>query len=213
MSLPAKLFGPAAWSGLTPPQRRVVDGLMAEVTRHRKGRDSDRPDRAAVLAGDVVPGARSKSRVTCPFLRPEGRYITFGGNGRRPGKGYRVVGAAGTGWLAKCGYAPPSGAEGWPRVARAFLVDLGRVAALLGLVVAGLDPKDGSWFDLAEMTAMAGTGTGWRRLDLLHLRVYGRRTTSTGSGATSRRPAGSRRSPARFARGMPDAAPSTSPPG
>ena len=103
-----------------------------------------------------MPGPGSKTRVTCPFLRPDGRYVAFGGNGLRPGKGYRIVGAVGTGWLAKCGYTLPREAEGLPRVARAFLNDLARVAGLLNLVVAGLDPKDPAWFDLGSMRAMIG---------------------------------------------------------
>ncbi len=172
VSLPAKVFGSAAWSGLGPSHRRVIDGLVAEVSRGRKGGSPDRTDRAAVLVGDVVPGARPRLTATCPYLRPGGRYVTFGGNGRRAGMGYRVVGADGRGWLEKCGYAPPAGADGLPRVARAFLADLAHVAGLLGLTVVGFDPRGGYWFDLGGMRALAGTGAGWRRLDSVHLRVY-----------------------------------------
>jgi hypothetical protein len=173
VSLLTKLFGPSSWSGLGVTQRRIIDGLIAEVTRTRRGRHSDRQDHAEVLVGDLVPGARPRSRVACPLLQRGGRFVAFGGNGRRPGMGYRIVGVNGKGWLFKLGHHDPTDAQGRARAVRSFLSDLGEVAALIGLVVAGFDPKDGDWFDLKQMVAMARTGEGRRRLEALHVRVYG----------------------------------------
>lgn len=170
VNLPAKIFGSARWATLSAGAQRIIQALTCEVTRHK---GSKRSDKARINLGNVIPGAAPRSKVVCPLLGERGRYVAFGGNGKRPGQGYGIVGRDGTGWIWKCGYAVPDDPGNLTWEIRSFLIDLGEVANILGLITAALDPRSGRWFDLEELTAMARGRHGWEDLDKLSLRVYG----------------------------------------
>jgi hypothetical protein len=178
--LPTKVFGPSAWSGLTGGQRGILTALVREVTRVRKKGQTDRRDRADVLAGNRVPDARGRRQVVCPLLRPDGRYVAFNGNGLRRGLGYLVVGRKRQGWLARCGYVGGTeinttwaGKHGVGRTTRQFLGELDELAGLLGLTVVGLAPTTGAWLTLAQARELAALPNGLKALSQIHLRVYG----------------------------------------
>jgi hypothetical protein len=177
--LPTKVFGPSGWSGLTRGHRGIVQALLREVTRVKTKGETKRRDRADVLTGNRVPDARGRSEITCPLLRADRRYVAFNGNGHRRGLGYRVVGSKVGGWLARCGYvkeirpdAKWPGRDGVGRITREFLRELGEVAWLLGLTVAGL-ARTGAWLSLAQVQEVAGLSGRLKTLNQIHLRVYG----------------------------------------
>jgi hypothetical protein len=168
--LPTQLLGAAA--GLRPGQRRLLQALVRELVRHAK---SGRPDRAALVKGGRVPGARAGTALDCPLLSTQRRYVAFNGNGRpsRRGRGYRLFGARGTGWVHKAGYEVPGDDAGRRRSLLAFLEDVKGLEEPFGLVVAALDPQTGQWFGLDGLLSAAGVAGGWRVLDRYHVRFYG----------------------------------------
>ena len=170
INLPVAILGPARWSGMTLPQCRIVHAIVREITRVRR---SARADNARVCVGNRVPGSKPKQELTCPFLRPNARYVSFSGNGARPGTGYRLIGAKGTGWLHKCGYWAPARERDQTVVVRDFLTDLRRVAEILGLTVVALHPRTGHWLGVRELIEFAQRRCGIKYLDPFHLRIYG----------------------------------------
>ncbi len=171
VSMLTKLFGQAAWSELTVGQQAIVHGLVKEVTRQRKGRHR-RDDGADVFQGNRVPGARADKFGACPLLDSAARYVSFNGNGKRRGMGYRIVGAQRTGWLAKCGYNVSAEAGQLRHEAMTFLADLEIVAGIMGLTVVGFH-KEGRWLTLAQIVEMAKSSGGLAKLEDVSLRVYG----------------------------------------
>ncbi len=170
INLPAKVFGPASWTGLSTELRRVMHGVFVELTRSQ---EKSRRNDPQVYHRGRVPSPKPKSaEIFCPLLLPEERYVCFGGNGRRHGLGYRVVGGKGSGWLFKCGYEIPAGDQELSRVVRAFMRRLSELVEILGIVVAAVDPKSCEWFDLDLLRAMSRQRLGGEKLDRLHLRIY-----------------------------------------
>ncbi len=115
---------------------------------------------------------QARTWVICPGLQPGGRYADFNGNGKRRGRGYRLFGARGTGWLHKAGYPVPDDDRGRGESLRAFLTDLSGLAGRFGLIGCSIDPVNGEWLDLDAMVAVARLPGGWKPLDRVHLRVY-----------------------------------------
>jgi hypothetical protein len=178
--LPTKVFGASDWSELTRGQRGIIQGLVREVTRVRKRGETQRRDRADVLAGNRVPDVRGQREVGCPLLRADGRYVAFNGNGLRRGLGYLIVGHKKHGWLARCGHIGTAdadgrraGRKGMGHMVRQFLAELAEVAQLLGLTVVGLTRTTGAWLTLAQVREIADQSGGWQGLSQVHLRVYG----------------------------------------
>jgi hypothetical protein len=171
--LPSELLGAAA--GLRPGPRRLLQALVRELARLPGKKKAGRPDRAALIRGDRVPGVKARTWVRCPLLRPGVAYADFNGNGKRKGRAYRFFGAKGTGWLHKAGYDVPAPDDdrGREESLRAFLEDLRDLAGPFGLTVAGLDPRTGQWLDLEALLTAAGVPGCWRELDRLHVRAYG----------------------------------------
>lgn len=178
--LPAKLWLSQVQIGAG--SRRIQQALLAEVTR-RKGPRDGRPDRAHVFIGNRVPDGRGITKIVCPALRPDGRYVAFGGNGFRAGLGYRLVGRSGHGWLGRCGYLFGRSEIAAIRMSSQLLDDLGRLVQPLELIVVALEPKTGLWLSLAQLQELAGQLHGlrrpnkaarevWQRLGRLHLRIY-----------------------------------------
>jgi len=176
--LPTAIFGAASWSGLQPSERAVVQALVQEVTRYKEKRTRpERPDRAYIQVGNRVPGlASTDSCLVCPYLEEDGRYVVFGGNGRRRGMGYLVFGRKGNGWLAKCQFASQKGST-QQRSAKKFLGALRRVGDMAGLVAVGLcrrtKVEPPIWLRLDELWQLAKSSKGWETLQNVHLRVYG----------------------------------------
>ena len=177
--LPAKVFGPSDWSGLTQGQRGIIQGLVREVTRVKARTKSSRRDKADMLIGNQVPDVHGR-QVVCPLLRADGRYLSFNGNGARRGQGYLIIGNDSSGWLAKCGYdtgATGEAAGGKPyrigNAARTFLADLAELVRLLGLTVVGIARRNEQWLTLKRLQEIADLPAALDLLREIHLRIYG----------------------------------------
>jgi hypothetical protein len=173
--LPTRVFG-----RLSPGETGIFQALVREVIRGRHRTKSNRPDKAELLIGNQVPDVRGRTQVACPLLQPNGRYVSFNGNGRRRGLGYLIVGKGASGWLARCGHVPGvedkpkwGGKDGIGKAVRAFLADLAEVRRLLGLTVVGLARLTGEWLDLKRLTGIAELPNPLNSLRDVHLRVYG----------------------------------------
>ena len=164
----SKIFGPAAWAELPKPRRNILDALLREVTRVP---GSKRSDKARVLDCNRVVNAKADGVIECPYLQPDQSYVTFGGNGKRAGCGYRIIGQEGRGWLYKCGWEIPADDKGRAHVVRSLLRDLQSLADTFGFSVVGLG-KGGKWLDPRMLLAMAGSKTGMQRLLIVNLRIY-----------------------------------------
>lgn len=165
-----KICGPLRKGPYSRSQRRLLNGLLREVTRAKNSR---RSDKARIQNGDRVVGVQSGTELVCPLLSKARSWISFGGNGKRPGMGYRIVGQNDRGWLFKCGYATPASDAALSAEVRRFLHDLHAVCRTLDLVAVGLTPPNGRWLSLPTMTTLARGNEGWRNLDAVHVRVYG----------------------------------------
>jgi hypothetical protein len=172
---PVLVFGYSPRSGLTHEQCQLLTALTHETTR---ARCSERLDRAAVVHGArASDGKAGGQTVGCPFLEGGKRYVGFNGNGKHKrrhlrGRGYRLLGKSGRGWLAKAAYEVPTEAKALLKTLRNFLLDLRALAEPFGLVVAGYDSMTKTWEPLAEMVAMTRTAGGLAWLRRCQLRVY-----------------------------------------
>lgn len=159
--LPLLVFGPARWSGLSKDELSAWHAVFNEITKSRR---SQRIDRAMVVDGTV-----------CPLL-PLGPHVVFGGNGEKTlaGHGYRIVGAAGRGWLFKAGFtvdADPDSPANRPAV-RKFLTALEHIAPKFHLTVAGEFRE--RWFDITMLCNLASSksSSAWSCLRQVMLRVF-----------------------------------------
>jgi hypothetical protein len=179
--MPTRLLGYAA--GLTAGQRRIIDALVRETTRARPWRKTRRkikgkhmPARTRKFrSGEVrvvrqgrVPGRTMRDWVICPLLDPGRSYVVFGGNGTRPGMGYRV-----RTWAERAGYLDPTAEGSQHAGVLAFLDDLHALAQDFRLVVAGFRPEAGHWLSGNLLVETARLPGGARELEQVHLRVYG----------------------------------------
>jgi hypothetical protein len=123
--LPDQLFGPARRVGLTPRRLQTLQGVLRELTRPPKNVRSVRPDGADVVLAAMAPDALGLHAIRCDLLEPSREYVALNGDGRvRNGKGYRIIGARGKGWLARCGYPLGEGEDQTWASVRRFLADL-----------------------------------------------------------------------------------------
>ncbi len=159
--LPAKIGEPAACKRLSARQHRLLQALLREQTRRKRGRRTT-PAKPEIIKGNEVPDSQGRSTLVCPLLNPTGRYVTFGGNKKRRGCGYLLCSPGG--WLRKAGYELDD--------VRRFFADLGGLAGMLKLTVVGLLPTTGAWHNLDQLTAMAGSSTHRNSLQRIHVRVY-----------------------------------------
>ena len=132
-----------------------------------------------MLVANEVPDVHGR-QVACPYLRPDGRYVCFSGNGVRRGQGYLIIGKDSTGWLAKCGYLTGTvdqqkwaGKNGIGSAVRAFLGDLADLAELLGLIVVGIARRDEQWLSLKRLREIVDLPDTLAIMSEIHLRVYG----------------------------------------
>lgn len=169
VSGPLKLLGTAHRSPLSRPQQRLLSAMIRETTRAPR---SSRPGRAAVFHGDNVVGAKIGDFARCPALVADDDYIAFGGNGRRRGMGYRIVGQHDRGWLFKCGYQLPNSDGALSAEVRRFVRDLADVSDRLQLTPVGFEPKSATWVEFDTIKRLAEGNNGWHHVDDLHLRIY-----------------------------------------
>jgi len=164
VNLPMKVLAPSRWAGFDDRERQIISGLSSERTRH-KSHGKVRKQR--------VPGSSVKEIVKCPFLDPDAEYIVFGGNGKRPGFGYRIVGAKKTGWLVKCGYKIEHTTDNQlASHSREFLRSLDQLSQDLGIIHCGFHPKTKGWLGCEGLLRILGSRRGYDQLEQWHLRVY-----------------------------------------
>ncbi|MCA9124737.1 MAG: helix-turn-helix transcriptional regulator [Planctomycetaceae bacterium] len=169
-SLPSKILGGAKWAEISKNERRILDALTLELTRDPK---SQRNDKAHVYEGNKVVGRKPGVLVECPLLVPSDRYVVFGGNGKRSGCGYQVVGRKGTGWLYKCGdYIVSKDAAQLRREIRAFMNDLCELSSKFGLIPAAIDKNSNRWIGIEDLKRLAHNQSGVARLKAFQLRVF-----------------------------------------
>lgn len=158
--LPAKLGSPECCRILTAHQHRLLQALIQEGTRRRKT-DSRETTIPVLVQNATVPDFDGHQSL-CPLLRPEIRYVVFGGNGYRPGRGYLLSSAGG--WSTKAGYPRDR-----PDL---FLRDLGILADHLGLIIVGATRRSERWFDRLQLVRLACSQQGRRVFDDIHVRIY-----------------------------------------
>ena len=158
--LPAKLGSPAMCRTLTDNQHRLLQAIIQETTRNRKGNHNETTT-AAIAENANVPDFWGRPS-TCPLLEADSRYIVFGGNGMRPGRGYLISSKGG--WCKKANYDC-----GDPRP---FLSDLIELASQLNLVVVGATSRPDRWFNARQIFNFASSQPGRRILECVHLRIY-----------------------------------------
>ena len=94
-------MGPSRRGGMGHRELSILQGITGELTRHGGKPQGGRPDGAHVVTGGVVPAALGPAGVGCPALDAQREFVAFNGNGSANywGKGYRIVGDGGRGWL------------------------------------------------------------------------------------------------------------------
>lgn len=173
---PALLFGQSPKIKWGPETTRVLLGLMRELTRTQNEDDLEEAG-GLVIKGNMVAGA-GQEPVCCPYLSARGRYVTFGGNGKktRRGRGYMIVGRSNRGWIFRLtGHAmfQKNHLSYWPFMRR-VLRHLRRLAYDLGLIVVGYNPKKPKipWRSLDEMIKITNEPSRRAWLNHCTMRVY-----------------------------------------
>lgn len=160
--LPAKLGEPAICDRLIPKQHRLLQALIRETTwaKRKRAKDMAQPE---VISDNSVPSFSGSRRIKGPLPDATSGYVGFNGNGhlKRKGRGYLL--ASEKGWLYKAGYPLTE--------IKAFLDDLGGLAAWLGIVVVGIG-RDCKFIGIEQMQGLALTPTGLGTLERLHVRAY-----------------------------------------
>lgn len=173
---PALLFGQSPKIKWGPDGTRVLLGLARELTRTQNEDDLEQAG-GLVIKGNMVDGA-GQEPVCCPYLSPKGRYVTFGGNGKksRLGRGYMIVGRSNRGWVYRLtGHAmfEKTHTHYWPFM-RKVLCHLRRLAYDLGLIVVGYNPKKpkNQWRNLDEMIKITNEPSRQAWLNQCTMRIY-----------------------------------------
>jgi hypothetical protein len=156
-------------------QRQLLLAITHEVTRASRSSRADKGQ--TIIGGQKRVGSGDTSVGVYPTL-PQGKnHVVFNGNASHQrrhlrGRGYRLIGRSGKGWLWRAGYAVPADKKGrWTAVSR-FLGDLASLSESFGLIAAGWHPDKRQWQSLAEMRAMVGHQDGRRWLDRCLVRIY-----------------------------------------
>jgi hypothetical protein len=159
--LPAKLGEPGAGETFTVSQHRLLQAIVRETTRKKRGRRNTPPG-PELIAGNLVADTRGRGTIECPLLSGNQSWVGFNGNKKRKGCGYKLTTPGG--WLSKAAY--PS-----TEVLR-FLDDLRTLSTPFGFHVVGLLPGLRTWYSLDQLQTMAISTSGHRRLESIHLRIY-----------------------------------------
>lgn len=175
---PVLVFGTAKPVGLTPRQAKLLAIITRELTRLTKrysGKGnvegkavfykppSDRADRGEVIEQALVANsAYTHSKLVCPMLDKDQRYVAFAGNYRQHhGRGYRP-----RRWLELAGYE-----SSWP-AAEDMLADMDVLAEKFDLIVVGRHHASARWYTLQEMQELLESGAGKVQLRDVMVRIY-----------------------------------------
>lgn len=172
---PALLFGNSPRIGWNLGQIRMLMGLVRELTRARAAEPRGDAGELIIEGNRVAPAATRGSTLVCPLLSPNERYVVFGGNGSRRGRGYQIAGRSWRGWLFRAGFpdAVPAGSRLRTDAFRHFLNQLHGLAQDLDLIVAGVNLKRRPrWRDLASMRRAVRKSGGREWLDGCCVRLY-----------------------------------------
>ncbi|NQV22871.1 MAG: hypothetical protein HQ518_00765 [Rhodopirellula sp.] len=168
---PALVLGSSRKVGWSWHQQRLVVGMVLELTRTKRKAGED-------IAGEIIKGSgvaasnNTSHKTFCPLLDPEQEYVSFAGNGKRKGRGYRLVGKTGKGWIYRAGYlnAPQMDMKERQVGIKSFLKDLEIISEDLGLIPAAI--SGGVWKNLDEMIDCTHTGRGGDWLESCTMRIY-----------------------------------------
>ncbi|WP_145254034.1 helix-turn-helix domain-containing protein [Planctomycetes bacterium Pan216] len=167
---PALLFGGSKHIAWSEAQQRLLQGIVYELTR-----PSSRESREHVITDALVNEAGARDDlVRCPLLDRQQRYVVFGGNGSRPGRGYQIVGRTSKGWLHRAGvrHSIPKGSPTRFDAIKNFLDDLDVLSTDLDLTVVGYHSTRNEWKDLPELRSCLRRGFGRDWLDECVIRIY-----------------------------------------
>ena len=145
--------------------------MVLELTRTRRKAGEDIA--GEIVTGGLVPASKDSSHKTvCPLLDPEKEYVAFAGNSKRKGRGYRLVGRTGKGWIHRAGYlnAPTMNPKERLDALKSFLRNLESLSQTLGLIPAAI--HQGDWKNLDEMIDCTRTGRGRDWLEGCTMRIY-----------------------------------------
>jgi hypothetical protein len=174
---PAFILGGSPKVGWSWAQQLLVVNLVRELTRVEA--KSGKAITGAVVKGGMVAGTTAvSSPERCPILDRYQDYVVFGGNGRRKGRGYQIIGRTDKGWLHRSGYTlpekDPSASETSEKrrreLMKTFLTDLAFLSNELGLVPVGL--LNGVWRNIGQLMDCLKTGNGQDWLEACTMRVY-----------------------------------------
>ena len=172
---PAFVLGGSPKVGWTWSQQLLVAGMVRELTR-TKASPGEGIKGEIIRHGMVAASNMTLRRVLCPILNPHHEYVVFAGNGRRKGRGYRIMGRTDKGWLSRTGRilpkSDPSGDSNKARrdCMRPFLTDLDSLCQELSLIPVGL--LNGIWKDIGQLMDCLRTGRGQDWLEACTLRIF-----------------------------------------
>lgn len=159
--VPSRLLGQSPLVNLASGPRQILNAITREVTRSRS---SKRADRAQLV-----------TRKDCPLLPDGQKFVAFNGNGshKRPemhGRGYRLEGKTGKGWLYRIGHHIPQDSKAKWEVIRTFFADLKSIKEPFGLSAFGHHAAcaragEQAWRSLGELIQMtrSNAGRAWLR--------------------------------------------------
>lgn len=174
---PAFILGGSPKIGWTWSQQLLVAGMVRELSRVEA--KSGKTITGALVKGGMVAGTTAASSPErCPILDQNQDYVVFGGNGKRKGRGYQIIGRTDKGWLHRSGYKlpekDPSARETSEKrrreLMKTFLTDLAFLSNELGLVPVGL--LNGVWRNIGQLMDYLKTGNGQDWLEACTLRIY-----------------------------------------
>ncbi|MCA8994951.1 MAG: hypothetical protein KDA88_23440 [Planctomycetaceae bacterium] len=144
--------------GMRDSDRVVLQGIVAEATV--KGGS------LKLQTGNITPGIETP----CPHLEDETRYISFNGNGKRPGFGYQLEGCNRTGWIYKTGILTETSVRN--DAFRLLLRSVKRIAQDVGIIATGYSRRNNRWLSIEELLNLSRSKTGCDRLAELIVRIY-----------------------------------------
>ena len=168
---PALVLGSSPKVGWTWPQQRLVVGLVRELTR-TKPKPGEGITGEIIKRGQIISAYNGTGTVLCPLLDPSLDYVLFAGNGKRKGRGYRIIGQTWKGWLSRAGYEITPEMDKKERLAKlkSFLSDLHTLSKHLGLIPVGNYRTE--WKSIDQMMDCLRKGLGQDWLESCNLRVF-----------------------------------------
>ncbi|MFO0806604.1 MAG: hypothetical protein U0791_26160 [Gemmataceae bacterium] len=153
-------------NGVMGTELRSLNRILREITRGKRTRAANRPDRAAVFRGNSVSGSKRGTTIVLAALDPDKEYVEFNGNGTNHGVGYRME----TCVQRTFGSSKDKGQL--RNRTKQYLASIGRLQERLGLIVVGV--RNNVVYTLAQLQAMAASRSAadLNRLQRTCLRFY-----------------------------------------